>query len=95
MFFILTIGTGIALWLVVVGNRDRIADTKRNRDERIAQIQQARVESCRRTYEGVREIFQPFLHPDGDPRAQRNVRVFNHRIDSLKNACGQQTGVKP
>ena len=82
-YAILALATGLALWLVVSGNRDRVQD-----------IQQARVDSCRRTYEGVREIFLPFLHPDEDPKVNRNIRQFNERVDRLKARCGQQTGVE-
>lgn len=94
-FVILAVGTILAIWLTVRNNTAQTNAAVRNRNERIAQIQAARVESCRRTYEGVRQIFQPFLHPDGDPRRNRDIRQFNQRIDSLKNGCGRQTGVKP
>lgn len=56
---------------------------------RVSDIQQARVDSCKRTYEAFRQVFKPFAQhsPPGD------VRKFNHRIDALKAGCGVQTGV--
>ena len=64
--------------------------------DRVADIQAARVESCERTYEGVRQIFQPFLPPSPRTNKQRRlVKKFNNRIDTLRARCGQQTGVKP
>ena len=92
MFFLLTIGTIIALWLVVKGNRDRDRADTRNRNERIAQIQQARLQSCRLTYDGIRLIFQPFLprHPTGAEKIR--VRRFNNRIRYLKRGCAKQIG---
>ena len=64
---------------------------KKNSD-RIADIQQGRLESCQRTYEGIRQAFRPFLPP---PRARsRIVRLrlhkFNTNIDRLKAQCAVQ-----
>jgi hypothetical protein len=56
--------------------------------ERINDIQQARVESCQRTYEGVRQIFAPFVRLNPD---RVGVRRYNHRIDMLKAGCVHQT----
>lgn len=71
-----TVGLLLPVALLTLSDKDR-------------QIQRDRVDSCRATYEGVREVFQPFLAsaPPGD------VRTFNRRVDALKARCGRQTGV--
>lgn len=58
--------------------------------KRINEIQAARVASCKRTYEGIREVFKPFTTNPKDP----NVIKFNNRIDQLKANCPIQTHVK-
>jgi hypothetical protein len=61
----------------------------------IADIQQARVSSCRQTYEGVREVFLPFFPPKKDRTAeqQANLDKLDRTVDRLKARCGQQTRV--
>lgn len=67
--------------------------TEHNHD-RIRDIQKSRVESCERTYEGVRQVFDPFLpdHPRGKQR--RDIQKFNDTIDRLKRTCPKQTSPK-
>lgn len=63
--------------------------------ERINDIQRARVESCEHTYEGVRQVFKPFFRTKTvrTVKEQRNIEKFNARIDELKAGCPLQTGV--
>ncbi len=57
----------------------------------IARIQRARLESCERTYEGVREIFAPILPRRArTPKEAHDIRVFNTRVDELKAGCPAQ-----
>lgn len=54
-------------------------------------VQAGRLSSCRRTYEGVRQVFQPFLTPPpakGKPK--RDYETFNRRVDALKAQCSRQ-----
>lgn len=60
---------------------------------RDAERQASRVASCRQTYEGIRQVFQPFFPPA--PRTasqQHDIDKFNQTIDTRKARCGQQTG---
>ncbi len=63
--------------------------------DRITDIQQSRIESCERTYEGIREVFRPFFpkHPTNQ-RQIDNVETFNTTINNLKKACTKQTKPK-
>lgn len=70
-------------------NRRRILEN----NERIHDIQRARVESCQVTYEAFRQILSPFLHPT-DPERRLDIRRFNQRVDRFKKGCDAQTGVK-
>lgn len=66
--------------------------TKANND-RIADIQQARIESCQTTYAGIKEVFKPFFPPP--PRTeeqQKDLNTFNETIRVLQAGCAQQTG---
>jgi hypothetical protein len=56
-------------------------------------IQQSRIESCERTYQGVREIFKPLLPPVKTRTAKQrhDLKIFNDRIDQLKHGCATQT----
>lgn len=79
-------------------NHNRLSDIEQvNRSEAATQrrifgliqdVEAARVESCRRTYEAVRQIFMPFLADSPD---KKGVRLFNARIDALKRDCPRQT----
>jgi hypothetical protein len=107
-FLAVTIAFVVGLaWIVHVQddvnrkNHDRITDlvrlqleVNRKNQARVNDIQHDRVVSCRRTYEGVREIFKPLLPPPPKltVRERRNLRIFNHRIDQLKAHCPGQTG---
>jgi hypothetical protein len=59
-------------------------------------LQDSRVSSCKRTYEGIRLVFQPFLPPEeaATPQQVRNIEKFNNRITVLKANCDKQTEVK-
>jgi len=84
----------IALLLSVVANTYLYSSTRdlaAENQNRIAEIQQSRVDSCRRTYEGVREIFRPFLQPGQTPQQAASWEKFNQSIDTLKAKCKAQT----
>lgn len=61
-------------------------------NDRIADIQQSRIASCRQTYEGVRQVFRPFLRPPAKRSAKerRDVRKFNATVNELKRRCDVQ-----
>ena len=68
---------------VSVKNHDRIAD-----------IQRGRLESCQRTYEGVRQAFKPFFKRSRTTaEGRRDLRTFNRNIDHLKAQCDDKTHV--
>lgn len=58
----------------------------------IKEIQKSRIESCQRTYEGVREVFRPLFPPPPRTKEQsRSLKLFNETIDDLKQGCITQT----
>lgn len=62
---------------------------------RVDEIQQARLSSCERTYEGVREIFKPFLSaPPATAKQKKDRALFNSTVDELKANCAVQTKTK-
>lgn len=83
-FAYLVIGVGISSSFYANGNR-------------VSDLQRSRVESCERTYEGVRLIFKPFLPPAGTrtPKQQRDLKRFNDRVDNLKARCDEQVKGAP
>jgi hypothetical protein len=91
-FAAVTIAYCVGLWLIVhVQN-----DVNKKNHERIEDINSDRVVSCKRTYEGVREVFRPFLPPVKKRTAEqaKDINTFNHRINFLKRHCPTQTGVE-
>lgn len=60
----------------------------------IHDIQDARVASCKQTYEGVREVFMPLFPKHPNPTQQRSLDTFNKTIRDLKAGCARQTQVK-
>lgn len=77
-------------------NAERITDIQALNHERLMDIQQERLESCRRGYEGVRQVFRPFFSPPGKrkPAERKTIRKFDRIVDHLKAHCSVQTGVK-
>lgn len=63
-----------------------------NNDARINDIQKSRIESCRRTYEGVRQVFQPLLPPrkKQTPKQRSDIDKFNTTVNNLKHGCVKQ-----
>lgn len=59
--------------------------------DRISDIQSARAASCRRTYEGIREVFKPFFPPKPNARQKADQDKFNRTVDRLKANCNKQT----
>lgn len=60
-------------------------------------IQNGRVASCKQTYEGVRQVFQPFFPEKGEPVTKKqkdDIKIFNDTVDRLKANCGKQTKVE-
>lgn len=76
---------GAALYLVT---RENARFGEQNR-EFILKVQGSRLEACKRTYEGVRQIFQPLLPPikERTPEQVADIKIFNDRINELKQEC--------
>lgn len=92
-------------WLVIDvrnlnTNHEQIANDNREliseNEDRIVDIQASRIESCQRTYEGIREVFQPLLPPESErtEKQKENLKKFNDKIDELKSNCPKQTQPK-
>lgn len=78
IFFLILVGFAI----VAIANQRRVDD-----------IQDARVESCERTYAGVGEVLKPFFPPE--PRTdvqQARLDLFLNKIKELQAECPKQTG---
>jgi hypothetical protein len=68
----------------------------RENSQRIKEIQKSRVDSCKRTYNGIREVFLPFFPPPPrTPQQIDNLEKFNTTINNLAKACIKQTKTKP
>lgn len=64
--------------------------SKENKN-RIEDIQRSRLESCKTTYEGIREVFKPFFPKE--PRTQKQqdaLDLFNKKIIELQLKCVRQ-----
>ena len=58
---------------------------------RISEIQDSRVESCKKTYTGISDVFRPFFPKEPLTDAQRErLEQFNTTIVGLKNGCNRQ-----
>ena len=82
-FVAVTAAYVIGLWLTVHLNNERITD-----------INQSRLESCQRTYEGVRQVFNVFFPDAPKGQEKKDIRKFNRRVDALKRGCERQTATK-
>jgi len=72
-------------------NSTRINGLVTENTHRIGDIQNSRLESCKRTYEGIGEVFQPFFPKAPRTRKQQaELDKFNKRIDQLQQACIDQ-----
>lgn len=73
-----------------------VADNRRlvkANNDRIADIQKARIESCQQTYGAIGEVFKPFFPPPPrTPEQQKNLDTLNETINVLQKGCSQQTG---
>lgn len=82
-------------WVVhdVNDNSDQLTALVAENQQRIADIQAARIESCTKTYEGIREVFSPFFpKPLLTQQQLNNLEKFNTTIANLKLGCVKQTG---
>lgn len=73
-----------------------VSDLSKENRNRIEDIQNSRLESCKTTYEGIREVFKPFF--PAEPRSvkeQRQLDKFNTKITELKLKCVNQVSPKP
>ena len=62
-------------------------------ENRIADIQAARIESCQRTYGGISEVFSPFFPTmPRTPEQISRIEKFNQTINKLQADCAKQTG---
>lgn len=94
IFFVVLLGFG-KLLVDVRNNSHRIDGLVAQNSFRIKEIQKSRIESCKRTYLGVREVFLPFFPPP--PRTnkeQANLDKFNRNVHKLVAACAKQTTPK-
>lgn len=84
-------------WVVtdVQNNGNNIKNLSLANKDRIKDIQVSRVDSCKKTYEGIREVFTPFFpkHPK-TKREIENLEKFNTTINTLKKGCEKQTKAK-
>lgn len=86
IFWKVAIAISLVLTLVAVsGNRSRLSE-----------IQDARLASCKQTYEGIREVFLPFFPPPEKRSARQNADFakLNRTIHDLKAHCGKQTQIQ-
>lgn len=87
---VFTLATGYALREA----REQSSAQKNNvmqNQQRIADIQKSRTDSCRASYESIREVFTQFF-PKNPTRQQRRDRIkFDNKIDELKKRCVRQT----
>jgi membrane-associated HD superfamily phosphohydrolase len=84
-------------WVVtdVQHNGTHIQNLSVENKNRIKDIQISRIESCKKTYEGIREVFKPFFPKDPKTKRQiENLELFNTTIDNLKKGCEKQTKAK-
>ena len=84
-YLVLAIGVLLALagvWSALQQNQNRVSD-----------LQAARVASCVQTYNGVRQVFKPFFRTKSvrTAKEQRNIDKFNRRINQLIASCPEQT----
>lgn len=102
--------TALAIWIAAVSvllfiyarhgrhldsqNTARIAEV----NKLVRQQQQSRIFSCKTTYKGVRQTFQPFFPKKDDPTTPQNeltnTKKFNDNIDRLIRGCIKQTKIK-
>jgi hypothetical protein len=71
-----------------------VRDLSRENQHRIEDIQRSRLESCRQTYAGIREVFRPFFPTEPlTKQQQKDLDKFNNQITKLQLQCVKQ--VKP
>lgn len=62
---------------------------------RIKEIQASRISSCKRTYRGIKEVFDPFIPANPtNPRQIDLIEKFHTNIDRLIQGCIKQTKPK-
>jgi hypothetical protein len=86
----------IVLFTLAIGYSVRTNNSLiRENKQRIADIQEQRLASCRQTYEGVRQVFLPFFPPPKGRTAaqQKNLDKFNRTVDRLKGRCETQVRI--
>lgn len=75
---------------ILVHENQRLVKENENR---INDIQQARIESCAKTYSSVGEVFKPFFpKPPLTPAQKERLDTFNETIRILRAGCARQTG---
>lgn len=63
----------------------------RENHARLVEIQDSRVESCKKTYEGISNVFKPFFPPPPQTAEQKaQLEKFNTTVAKLKNGCSKQ-----
>lgn len=95
IFFAVLLGFGKVI-SDVSNNSGRIDGLVAQNTARIKEIQKSRLESCKRTYNGIREVFIPFFPPPPRTHKQKaDLKKFNTTINRLVKACVKQTKPKP
>lgn len=95
LVFLLTV-SGFA-WVVldVLDLEKQNKNLGKENHNRISEIQQSRVDSCKGTYRGIKEVFKPFF--PAAPRTneqQADLDKFNQTINRLQKGCVKQTKAK-
>lgn len=76
-------------------NSQQLVTLVAENQNRIAEIQSARIESCEKTYSGIQQVFAPFFpQPPLTPEQKANLDKFNGTIKKLQEGCAKQTGVE-
>src|SRR6266498_3617819 len=77
-YLIFTFGTAITFYIQNRNNKDRIMD-----------VQQNRLSSCKTTYDSIRLVFKPFFPPKNQrtKKVQHDIDRLDHTIDMLKKGC--------
>lgn len=92
----------IGFAIVVTNIRDVSKDANHNAEEtvllakentnRIREIQESRIESCKRTYQGIREVIQSFYPPPPRTQIEQNqINDFESTVVRLRQGCFTQT----
>lgn len=87
----------LTLWIIVFSlfvawTVQGVRNSSQHNRSRIVDIQQSRLNSCRTTYESIRQVFKPFFSPKANrtPKQQHDIDLFNSTINDRKAKCIKQ-----